>query len=32
MSNACKARTAEGTMTLVGTVYELTNGRVRFLL
>ena len=27
-----KARTAEGTMKLVGAVYELTNGRVRFLL
>jgi carbonic anhydrase len=26
-----KARTAEGTMKLVGAVYELTNGRVRFL-
>jgi carbonic anhydrase len=27
-----KSRTAEGTMKLVGAVYELTNGRVRFLL
>jgi len=27
-----KARTAERTMKLVGAVYELTNGRVRFLL
>jgi len=26
-----KSRTAEGTMKLVGAVYELTNGRVRFL-
>jgi len=27
-----KARSAEGTMKLVGAVYELVNGRVRFLL